>query len=217
MKNGNNRNFQVCVYLESNSLLSPAWPWTPALASWVPWTIWCIPPHLPNSYFPQFCLAVYQRLSKDARSVVTEIHSMVAGLQSLDLSDAEGVFATCVSHLWFSLPLATKSTFYWECLFPFFWYSDQMWDLRRMETGKERATTRMLLYAESDTYLGTSMLGVDCEWKCSLVPWCSDLGPRSWGTSIFTPTITTLSRCWCLEPKGVVLRTGLTILTIFCH
>lgn len=39
-----------------------------------------------------------------------------------------------------------------------------------METGKERATTRMLLYAESDTYLGTSMLGVDCEWKCSLVP-----------------------------------------------
>lgn len=43
-------------------------------------------------------------------------------------------------------------------------------NLRRMEAGKERTTTRMLLYVESDTYLGTSMLGVDCEWKCSLVP-----------------------------------------------
>lgn len=53
----------------------------------------------PNNNFPQFCLAVYQRLSKDARSVVTEIHSVVAGLQSLDLSDAEGVSATCISHL----------------------------------------------------------------------------------------------------------------------
>lgn len=43
-------------------------------------------------------------------------------------------------------------------------------NLRRMGAGKERTTTRMLLYVESDAYLGTSMLGVDCEWKCSLVP-----------------------------------------------
>lgn len=54
----------VCLpWLESISLFSPGWPWTPASASWAPWTAtWCILPTLALHGKFHLCVSVTEAL-----------------------------------------------------------------------------------------------------------------------------------------------------------